>query len=108
MSSTVTVSIVTQSFAAPAGTVAGGVRVTLACTPPRSAMAVPVEGQENTLQAVFSVSDLAAGSYGIEAQAVDTADTAIGAPATTSVTLVPALPVNVDVQIPASVSAAVS
>lgn len=93
---TVVVTVATSSQSFPAGTVSGGVRITL-------------EGQPFVLVAsapfVGTFDNVAPGQYSVSAQAVDANGADLGALVTGSVTVAPDA---VQVDVPASISVQVS
>lgn len=92
---TVVVTVATSSQSFPAGTVAGGIRVTLGSLPP-VVVAAPF---------VATFNDVPAGDHPITAQAVDAAGSDLGAPVTGTVTVAPDA---VQVDVPASIAVQVS
>ena len=89
----VIVTVATTPPTFPAGTVRGGIIVTLSGIAPVTLAAAPY---------VATFADVPAGDYSVTAQAVDAAGAALGAPATATVT-VPSGEVSIDIPVSLSV-----
>lgn len=108
MSKQIQVVIVTSPFQAPAGTVSGGINVSLqGAATPLSVQAIGPAG--GPYAATLDVSSVAAGSYTLVAQAVDSTGKSLGAAVSAPVTLSSnAPPTTVSVDAPASMTVTVS
>lgn len=107
MSTKIAVAIVTQPFQAPAGTVSGGINVSLqGAAAPLAVLAT--QNPDGTYSATLDVTGVADGTYNVVAQAVDNANNPLGSSVTVPVTLSSTSPPStVSVDAPASMTVTV-
>lgn len=98
MSHTVAVSVATTPQSFPAGTVSGGIVVSLGAFPAQTLSAAPY---------VATFAAIESGDYTITAQAIDSAGAPIGAAVSYPLTIAPDAPATVEIEIPASISVSV-
>lgn len=106
MSKSVTVLIATASFSAPAGTVQGGILLSLATPTPLTAKVE--KAADGSYSGAFDVTGVPAGSYNLVAQAIDANGAALGEPVSASVTLTEDAPPQVVIDAPASLTITVA